>query len=57
MSLNCKYIGGTKTFMHFKKALIEILDVYKNKNEYKDKILNINGALAYYNNNNDIIIY
>ena len=53
-TLNPSYIGGTKTFSHFKTALFEILDLYKNKNEYKPRKLSITRALAYYTNNNEV---
>ena len=53
-TLNCKYVGGTKTFYHFKHALIEILDLYKYKNEYKNNKNSMTRVLAYYTMRNDI---
>ena len=53
-TLNTKYIGGAKTFYHFKNALMEILELYKTKNEYKPRYLSITRALAYFCERNDI---
>ena len=53
-TLNTKYMGGAKTFYHFKNALMEILELYKTKNEYKPRYLSITRALAYFCERNDI---
>ena len=46
-NLNTKYVGGAKTFLHFKKALFDILDLYKRHKEYKNRYISISRALAY----------
>ena len=54
-NLNTKYVGGAKTFFHFKKALFDILDLYKEHREYKNRYISITRALAFQCKNNNII--
>ena len=51
-TINSKYIGKCKTLEHFKKAVIDLLEMYNVKNCYQEKKLSTSRALAYYINRN-----
>lgn len=42
------YVGGTKTFLHFEKAINDIIEIYKNNSEYKSPKICITRSLNYY---------
>ena len=50
-TLNMKAIGLCKTFYNFKKAILDLLDYFENKKEYKEKYVSITRALDYYSKN------
>lgn len=47
-TLNMHYVGGTKTFLHFEKAINDIIEIYKNNSEYKSPKISITRSLNYY---------
>ena len=54
-SINSKYIGKCKTLQHFKKAIIDLIDIYNVKKCYQEKKLRTSRALAYFVSRNDVI--
>ena len=54
-SINSKYIGKCKTLQHFKKAIIDLIDIYNVKKCYQEKKLSTSRALAYYVIRNEVI--
>ena len=37
MTLNSKYIGACKTLYHFKKAFLDLIELYNIKDTYQEK--------------------
>ena len=49
--LNMKAIGMYKTFYSFKRAILDLLNYFKNKNVYKEKYISLTRAMGYYAKN------
>ena len=47
-TLNQHYIGGIKTFLHFEKAIFDLIDLYQADKEYKESKFNITRSLSFY---------
>jgi hypothetical protein len=43
-----KFIGGCKSFYHFKECLLEVINLYEKKDVYQERKLSITRSLEFY---------